>query len=176
LFEGKPQHIADTAENGKTFLHSGASGQDRLCAMLATRKVSTAEGYIRLIHQFNLDPVLRKRLRKKGTKRAGYVEDVLNASNSNSGVIPSSFDLAAYNVRKKLDGQLQHLLDLLLPVVEAVNDTKLGLGSDLMHESDSCYSHLKRGAKDSAALTEVVSNIAKTFAGQGKKKSLAKAA
>lgn len=111
----------------------------------------------------NLDPKTRQRLRKKGTKMSGYVDNVFQAVNTNASVIPATFDTAEYAKDKVLFDDLSFVKDLFSALLEAVDDTRLAVGNELMKESDTCYDYLKRAAKDNASLTEVVNEIAKAF-------------
>src|SRR5678809_203860 len=115
----------------------------------------------------SLQPEDRMHLRKKGTKRAGYVDDSFDGITTHTDSIPSKFDLAGYQNRKALDAQLRTVLDKVNTLRETIDDTLLALGSDLMHQSDEGYSYLQTAAKNSGALTDTVAKISKAFKGQG---------
>jgi hypothetical protein len=119
----------------------------------------------------NMDPQARKRLRKMATKRAGYVAEVYNAVIANPSVVPASFDVTEYTKDKVLYDDLVYIRDLIITLSEAIEDTLLTLGGELMHESDSAYNYMQRAAKDNSPLSETVKKIGTAFTGQGKKKS-----
>lgn len=135
--------------------------------------ILTKIGEIKALMPFliNLTPQERKRLRKKGTKRTGYVNDVYQAVQNNQTVIPATFNVAAYKQDKFAGDDLTDIDDQLIPLFEGISDTLLLLGVELMKQSDSGYDYLKRAAKDNASIQAIVEQIAKAFAGQGKKKT-----
>jgi len=124
-----------------------------------------------LIFLVNLNPVARKRLRKMATKRAGYVNDVFIAVLANIGAIPITFNIDEYKKDKQLHDDLMFVLNVLRPIVEAVEDTLLMLGNELMTQSDAGYDYLKRAAKGNLPLTQTVAQIATAY-----KRKAAKAA
>lgn len=116
-----------------------------------------------LLFLANLTPQQRQKLRKKGTKRTGYVMDVFNAVITNPSAIPTSFDVAEYVKDKNLFDDLAYVKNLLLSLVEAIDDTQMLVGSELMKQSDTAYSHLKTEAKSNLALTSTVEAIGQAF-------------
>jgi hypothetical protein len=131
--------------------------------------VITKIGEVKTLLPFllNLTPDQRKALRKMGSKRTGYVNDVYQGVMNNTNVVPSAFDLAAYTRDKILHDDLTDILDQLIPLYESISDTLLLAGNELMKQSDSGYDYLKRAAKDNSALQIIVDQIAKAFEGQG---------
>ncbi len=111
----------------------------------------------------NLDPATRKRLRKMATKRTGYVLDVYTAVMANPGAIPSTFSIDEYKKDKLLLDDLNLILGLYRPIVEAIEDTILTLGNEMMTQSDTCYGYLQRGAKGNVPLTETINKIATAY-------------
>jgi hypothetical protein len=122
-----------------------------------------------LVFLVNLDPKTRKRLRKMATKRTGYVADVFTAVLANPGAIPSTFDVNEYKKDKQLFDDLLYLFGIFNPIVEAISDTMLMVGNELMTQSDSCYDYLKRAAKDNVPLTETINKIATAYKRQSPK-------
>lgn len=121
----------------------------------------------------NLTPAQRKRIRKMATKHTGYVADVFNAVITNPSAIPATFDIPEYSKDKVLFDDLTYVLNLFETIVEAMHDTLLQIGHELMQQSDSCYDYLKRASKDNASLSEIVKKIGTAFAGQGKRTKIA---
>ena len=70
--------------------------------------------------------------------------DVFNAVITNPSAIPTSFDVAEYVKDKNLFDDLAYVKNLLLSLVEAIDDTQMLVGSELMKQSDTAYSPLKR--------------------------------
>ena len=108
----------------------------------------------------HLTPELRKSKRRMGQKRQGYVNGIYNASVGNSSAIPATFDMGIYTGHKDLTDQLQVVRNILSPLMEAIDDTLLEIGNELMHESDLCYSFLKTASKGNSALTALLATIA----------------
>jgi hypothetical protein len=120
----------------------------------------------------NLTPAQRKKIRKMATKHTGYVADVFNAVIANPTAIPATFSIPEYTKDKVLFDDLTYVCNLFETIVEAMRDTLLQLGSELMLQSDASYDYLKRAAKDNAPLSEIVGKIGTAFAGQGKSKNV----
>ena len=116
-----------------------------------------------LLFLANLTPQQRLKLRKKGTKRSGYVMDVYNAVIANPTAIPASFDVTEYTKDKNLFDELAYIKNLLLSLVESIDDTQMLVGSELMKQSDTAYGHLKTEAKSNMALTTTVQAIGLAF-------------
>ncbi len=124
---------------------------------------SAAAIWVILDFLVNLTPKQRKSLRKMATKRTGYVDAVYQAIIAFPSAIPETFNVAEFTKDKVLLDDLKHVLAVFLPIVEALDDTILALGNELMTQSDTCYNYLQRGSKDNAPLTEVVAAIATAF-------------
>lgn len=97
----------------------------------------------------NLNDVERKKLRKMGAVRTGYVQEVFYASSANTTSLPSGFDMVEYNKDFNIHKELREIHSLLGPVAEGIGNTLMAAGSDLMLQSDECYGHLKVAAKKS---------------------------
>ena len=109
----------------------------------------------------NLNEQERKKLRKMGSVRTSYVQDVYNASSGNAGAIPSGFSMVEFGKDVQLNKDLADILIALGPLDEGVKDTVMALGSELMHQSDECYGYLKVSSKKSSSqnLNEAVKRI-----------------
>ncbi|MBI4929937.1 MAG: hypothetical protein HY841_04180 [Bacteroidetes bacterium] len=116
----------------------------------------------------NLDPAARKRLRKTGSKREGYVLDVYNGVLANPSAIPADFSIAEWTKDEDLNKQLVEVREEISSLLEAVDDTILLIGSERIHQADTGYGFLKQSAKGNSALTTLVQRIARQFLGQGR--------
>ena len=134
--------------------------------------ILTKIGEIKALLPFliNLTPKERQRLRKKGTKRAGYVDAVYNSLSSNPTVVPASFSMVEFTKDIEISKALQEILSTVSTLVEGIDDTILLAGNEEMTASDAGYDYLKRAAATNVAIQAEVANIAKAFEGQGKKK------
>ncbi len=110
----------------------------------------------------NLTPKERQKLRTMGAVRTSYVQDVHQASLSNSDSIPRGFDLEEYASDLKLYGDMREVLSVLLPQFEGIESTTMALSAELMKQTDQCYGHLQVEAEKSnnTALSETVKRIA----------------
>lgn len=116
-----------------------------------------------LLFLVNLTPAQRKKLRKMGTKRTGYVAAVFNAVITNPSAIPASFDVAEYIKDKTLFDDLAYIKNLLVSLTEAVDDTQMMVGAELMQQSDTAYGLLKDSARSNMALHTIVEAIGEAF-------------
>ena len=109
----------------------------------------------------NLTAADRKKLRKMGSVRTSYVQDVYTAANNNASAIPSGFSISEYGKDVTLMKDLTDIFALLQPLFEGVEDTQMALGSELMKQSDECYGYLKVSSKKSSNqnLTMAVKSI-----------------
>ena len=117
----------------------------------------------------NLDPDDRKKKRKTGTKREGYVVGVYDASVAHGEVIPPTFSLDEWTKDEVLNTVLKGVYSLVGNLAENISDTLLQIGSERIKQADTCIDYLKTAAKGNAALTDEVNHIAETFAGQGRR-------
>ena len=116
----------------------------------------------------NLEPKTRRRLRKTGSKREGYVQDVYNGVISNPTALPADFSVTEWTKDEDLNKQLVEVREWESVLLELVDDTILLLGSERIHQADTGYSFLKQSAKGNSALTTLVNRIARQFEGQGR--------
>jgi len=95
----------------------------------------------------NLTIQERRRLRKMGPGRLGYVQDVHQAVSSNSEILPNSFSLDEYSKDVKLFQDLNEIRSLLIPLYENIDNTYKALGSEMLKQTDECYGYLKLSAQ-----------------------------
>ncbi len=95
----------------------------------------------------NLTVQERRRLRKMGPGRLGYVQDVHQAVISNSEILPNSFSLDEYSKDVKLFQDLNEIRSLLIPLYENIDNTYKALGSEMLKQTDECYGYLKLSAQ-----------------------------
>jgi hypothetical protein len=108
-----------------------------------------------------ITPAERKKLRKMGSVRTAYVQDVYIAAANNTGAIPPALSMTEYGKDVQLMKDLTDIVSWLLPVYEGIQDTCLALGNELMKQSDEAYGYLKNAAKknSSQALSMTVKQI-----------------
>ena len=117
----------------------------------------------------NLDPDERKKKRKTGSKREGYVVAVHDASLAHPDAIPATFNMPEWVKDEALNTALKGVFSLVGSVSESINDTLLQIGSERIKQADACYDYLKQGAAGNVALTDELNRIAQQFLGQGRR-------
>jgi hypothetical protein len=88
----------------------------------------------------------RKKLRKIGPGRIGYVNEVNTASNANSSALAAGFKLDDYNAKLALYTALLEIYSWTNPLKDSMESTLMALGSELMKKSDEAYGYLKISA------------------------------
>jgi len=88
----------------------------------------------------------RKKLRKIGPGRKGYVQEVNTASNANSSALAAGFNLNDFNSKLALYNALSEIRSWANPLMDSLDSTLMALGSELMKESDEAYGYLKVAA------------------------------
>jgi hypothetical protein len=89
----------------------------------------------------------RKKLRKIGPDRLGYATEVNIASNANSSALASGFKMADYNEALDLFRALTDVDAKLTTFKDAMDNTLMALGAELMKKSDEAYGYLKIAAE-----------------------------
>jgi hypothetical protein len=90
----------------------------------------------------------RKKLRKIGPARIGYVTEVNIAANANSTALAAGFKLNDYNTKLALYTALSEIYSLANPLKDSLESTLMALGSELVKESDKAYGYLKVAASN----------------------------
>ena len=110
----------------------------------------------------NLSNDERQKLRKTGSKRIGYVTDVYKAVVANPQAMPQSFNVTEFGKDVILYSDLIELQNYLKPLVEAIDDTLLAVGSEAITVADEVYGHLKVATKKTSnqSLKSTVQKIA----------------
>ena len=85
----------------------------------------------------------RKKLRKIGPGRKGYVQEVNTASNANNSALAAGFNLDDNNAKLALYNALSEIRSWANPLRDSLENTLMALGSELMKESDEAYGYLK---------------------------------
>ena len=120
----------------------------------------------------NLSIEERIKLRKTGSKREGYVEDVYNTSLANTEALPAELKIDIWTKEEVLTKQLVEVRDVFSSLMEALEDTILLLGNERIHYADLAYGHLKQSAKNNSSITNDIERIARQFEGMGRRKNI----
>jgi hypothetical protein len=105
----------------------------------------------------------RKRLYKMGDKRLSFVQNSLNAAQSNRNILPASFDLDGFTNDYRLATNLSELLMLMHQLTEQVDDTLLAVGSEAMSSSLTVYDYVKTAAKKTPGLKVISEQLGTLF-------------
>ncbi len=105
----------------------------------------------------------RKRLYKMGDKRLAFVQNSLNAAQSNRNILPASFDLDGFSNDYRLTADLSELLMLLNQLTEQVDDTLVAVSSEAMSSSLTVYDYVKTAAKKTPGLKAIAEQLGSLF-------------
>lgn len=105
----------------------------------------------------------RKRLYKMGDKRLAFVQNSLNAAQTNRNILPASFDLEGFSNDYRLASSLTELLMVLRQLTEQVDDTLLAVGSEAMSNSLTVYDYVKTAAKKTPGLKAIAEQLGTLF-------------
>ncbi|MDX2216458.1 MAG: hypothetical protein SFY66_24550 [Oculatellaceae cyanobacterium bins.114] len=105
----------------------------------------------------------RKRLYKMGDKRLAFVQNSLNAAQSNRNILPASFDVDAFANDYRLATHLTELLMLMRQLTEQVDDTLIAVGSETMGNSLTVYDYVKTAAKKTPGLKAIAEQLGTLF-------------
>jgi hypothetical protein len=105
----------------------------------------------------------RKRLYKMGDKRLAFVQNSLNAAQSNRNILPASFDLEGFAKDYRLTSNLSELLMLLRQLTEQVDDTLMAVSSEAMGSSLTVYDYVKTAAKKTPGLKAIAEQLGTLF-------------
>jgi hypothetical protein len=115
-----------------------------------------------------LDDSQRKRLQRIGLANETFSRGILDVARQNPPLVPAQIDLA--KLQRDLDAreQLLPVLRDLQKMAKLVEDTTILLGVDVYEAARALYKTLQVMA-EANGLSEVLAELAKRFAGQGKR-------
>lgn len=105
----------------------------------------------------------RKRLYKMGDKRLAFVQNSLTVAQSNTNILPASFDVASFANDCRLAAQLNEILMLLNQVTEQVDDTLMAVGCEAMSDSLTVYDYVKTASKKTPGLKAIADQLGTLF-------------
>ena len=111
-----------------------------------------------------LTPDDRKSLPKMGNNSTAYVDKAYQFANQNSEKLGADFGMDEYTTDYSLFQQLQPIVTAISELSEAIADTELALGSDLMVRSNLAYGFMKVLSKSSGSFDELRSDMGQRFA------------
>ncbi len=114
-----------------------------------------------------LSPDQRKTLFKMGTRSLEFVTQVRDVVASNADLVPKAMEPEEFLSDVALIEAINRILTDLLPMVEAMEDTRMAAGSDAMTSATSIYGVLQSSRKAVPGLDEVVKKLAKRFRRSG---------
>lgn len=105
----------------------------------------------------------RRKLLKMGDRSLAFVSNSLSAAQSNSNILPASFNLSGLVQDTQLAASLTEILILLRQVTEQVDDTLMAVGSEAMTDSLTVYDYVKTAAKKTPGLKAVAEQLGERF-------------
>lgn len=112
--------------------------------------------------QVNLTPEERQTLVKMGDKSRPFVEQTLLLAEQDESFLPRSFDVPAMRQDKQLYDSMSPILIQTAMLFEAIQDTMLLVGSDLMVNALDIYNSAKR-SNHGLALDSLVPLLGRRF-------------
>lgn len=128
-------------------LVSGALTDEELQRGLATIKQLDSS----LDFLISLSPYARKRIVKLRADHINFVYQIRSVCNQNSDFLPRQFDMAEFDLDVALSSQLEQLETAITTLARRVEDTMLGVRSDMYTGALEAYNYL-RLAKDGDGL------------------------
>ncbi|MEQ9553487.1 MAG: hypothetical protein RIM23_28175 [Coleofasciculus sp. G3-WIS-01] len=113
----------------------------------------------------NLSPKERHDLYKMGDKSLAFVNNSLNAAQSNPGILPANFSTEEFERDYQLALRLSELLIRLEQLTEKVDDTLIAVGSEAMKTSLTVYDYVKMASKTTPGLKSVAEQLKERFKG-----------
>ncbi|MEH2117357.1 hypothetical protein [Nostoc sp.] len=105
----------------------------------------------------------RRKLFKMGDKSLAFVNNSVNAAQSNPEIFPASFDIEEFILDYQLVTTLSELLISIRQLSEQVDDTLLAVGSEAMLGSLTVYDYVKIAAKKTPGLKTVAEVLSDRF-------------
>jgi hypothetical protein len=133
-------------------------------------KDSFADVLEKLPFLVNLTAEERKSGVKTGNEGLSFVKNALTAAQSNSTIIPASFDTAAFQRDVDLFEALMPLATLAASVASQIDDTRLAAGRDAMQQAILLYNYVKTAAKTTPGLKPIAEQLGERFKRAGKPK------
>lgn len=111
----------------------------------------------------NLTADERRSLVKMGDKSLAFVNNSLNAAQTNRDILPASFDVDEFVRDYQLAVVLTELLTGLRQLEEQVDDTLLAVGCEAMSSSLTVYNYVKTAAKNTPGLKTLAQQLGERF-------------
>lgn len=116
----------------------------------------------------NLTLAERKATFKTGPDSLSFVQNALNAAQTNPTILPASFSTTEFNNDVELYTLLTELGTLAASVASQIDDTRVAVGGEAMQQAKLVYSYVKTGAKVTPGLRPVAEQLAERFKRVGK--------
>lgn len=105
----------------------------------------------------------RRKLFKMGDKSLAFVNNSLNAAQSNRDILPASFSVEELVRDTQLAASLTEILILLRQLTEQVDDTLMAVGSEAVTGSLTVYDYVKTAAKKTPGLKALAEQLGERF-------------
>lgn len=107
----------------------------------------------------------RRQLFKMRDKRAGFVQNAVNAAQNPlvQAVLPPSFDRAEFGNNAELTATLIEVRTVIEQLASDVDDTTMAVGSDTVNAAAKLYGYVKAGAEDNPGLKPIAEQLSEAF-------------
>ena len=105
----------------------------------------------------------RKSLYKTGPNSLSFVENALQAAQSNPDIFPKSFDVTEFGSDVDLFADMTSINTLVAQLASSIDDTRLAIGSEAMTEATQVYNYVKTAAATTPGLKPLADQLGQRF-------------
>ena len=105
----------------------------------------------------------RKSLYKTGPNSLSFVENALQAAQSNPDIFPKSFDATEFGSDVNLFADMTAINTLVSQLASSIDDTRLAIGSEAMTEATQVYNYVKTAAATTPGLKPLADQLGQRF-------------
>ena len=111
----------------------------------------------------------RKSTFKAGPNSLSFITRAASATQSNGGMLPSSFNVTGFQKDVALFEVLTEVGSLADSLASQIDDTRMAVGGEAMQEASQVYKYAQTASKTTPGLKPLVDDLAERFKRVGKK-------
>lgn len=139
-----------------------------ISAQLAAADIQAVKDAMTTIRQklpflVNLTSDERKSIFKIGPNSLSFVQNSLQTSKNNPGILPAAFDATGFESDVNLFTSLTDLCTLMAQLASQIDDTRLAVGGEAMNAATQVYTYVKAAAKSTPGLKPVADQLGERF-------------
>lgn len=105
----------------------------------------------------------RKGIFKTGPNSLSFVQNALQAAQSNPNIFPKSFDAEEFSSDVDLFAALTQINTVVAQLASEIDDTRLAVGGEAMPQATQVYNYVKAAVKTSPGLKPVADQLGARF-------------